>query len=69
MTLRNPICGSNGVIYQNTCELNKDMCLKQIEITPMIITDCIGNNNIKINYFCIILEQIDAIILRQNFAL
>ncbi|CAF0717274.1 unnamed protein product [Brachionus calyciflorus] len=37
---RNLICGSNGVLYENKCQLEKDQCKKQNKIAERPLTEC-----------------------------
>ena len=36
------ICGSNGYIYANKCELDRDQCLKQKEIKEKPFNTCLA---------------------------
>jgi hypothetical protein len=47
-TYSNMICGSNGIIYSNKCELDRDQCLKQKEIKETHLLYCLGIKNINL---------------------
>lgn len=36
------VCGSNGILYSNKCELERDQCIKQKEILIRPISECLG---------------------------
>lgn len=40
---RNIICGSNGRLYANRCELDHDQCMKQTKIEESPLQSCLGN--------------------------
>ncbi|RNA43430.1 agrin-like isoform X2 [Brachionus plicatilis] len=37
---RNLVCGSNGILYENKCQLERDECLKQAAIAERPVTEC-----------------------------
>ena len=41
------ICGSNGLIYANKCEMDRDQCLKQKEINEKPLSNCLGKRHKK----------------------
>lgn len=45
------ICGSNGYIYANKCELDRDQCLKQKEIKEKPFNTCLGTWNMQFTFF------------------
>ena len=34
------VCGSNGILYENKCQLERDECLKQAEIAERPVAEC-----------------------------
>ncbi|CAF0752008.1 unnamed protein product [Adineta ricciae] len=38
----NTVCGSNGIIYRNLCELERDRCLREENIVPVDHSYCIS---------------------------
>ena len=37
---KDPVCGSDGVIYDNICHLKNASCVQQMMITPSLLGKC-----------------------------
>lgn len=75
--IRNEICGSNGIIYANRCEFDRDKCLKQENIYESSFSNCLGIGSKYIFkyqipiYFYLpkICKDKDKLLLKINFLL
>ena len=42
LILRSPVCGSDGKVYGNDCEMKLESCRQQRSITSKPMTSCSG---------------------------